>query len=285
MTSQADGSPISSASCKSRTSSGFAIQQNVLFRRICLGILIGYSNYVSEEGCELLLHYAATGTILDSPNTQNPGLKHRNRNSNWQEDSITSNKNYSRKEAMVGACLVFDFVDVTESMSSTLFESEECAVDFICRGFKDLDDAIDALKSVEHDVLAVGKNADGPRRQGHDRIKSLRLPMRFGNHRGFGFVEYVTKQEAQNALEALSSTHFYGRHLHYPLMLVHNGSEAEYGNSSKREDKRTKLRTSSIFTEKERGQEATAHSLSTKQRAQYKILRNNFEYKTGQFAV
>ncbi|KAK3020233.1 hypothetical protein RJ639_045469 [Escallonia herrerae] len=45
------------------------------------------------------------------------------------------------------------------------------------------------------------------------QIKSLRLPMRFGNHRGFAFVEYVTKQEAQNALEALSSTHFYGRHL------------------------------------------------------------------------
>ncbi|KAK3009698.1 hypothetical protein RJ639_014804 [Escallonia herrerae] len=123
----------SSASCKSRTSSGFALQQNVLFRRISLGILIGYSNYVGEEGCELLLHYAATGTILDSPDAQNPGLKHRNRDSDWQEDSITSNKNFSRKEAMAGACLVFDFVDVTESMSSTLFESEECAVDFICR--------------------------------------------------------------------------------------------------------------------------------------------------------
>uniref|UniRef100_A0A2P2MME7 Multiple RNA-binding domain-containing protein 1 isoform X1 n=2 Tax=Rhizophora mucronata TaxID=61149 RepID=A0A2P2MME7_RHIMU len=45
------------------------------------------------------------------------------------------------------------------------------------------------------------------------QIKSLRLPMKFGNHRGFAFVEYVTKQEAQNALEALSSTHLYGRHL------------------------------------------------------------------------
>ncbi|KAK2965501.1 hypothetical protein RJ640_000349, partial [Escallonia rubra] len=43
--------------------------------------------------------------------------------------------------------------------------------------------------------------------------KRYKLPMRFGNHRGFAFVEYVTKQEAQNALEALSSTHFYGRHL------------------------------------------------------------------------
>ncbi|XWS19950.1 hypothetical protein CRYUN_Cryun31cG0059500 [Craigia yunnanensis] len=45
------------------------------------------------------------------------------------------------------------------------------------------------------------------------QIKSLRLPMKFGNHRGFGFVEFVTKQEAQNALQALSSTHLYGRHL------------------------------------------------------------------------
>ncbi|XAR56187.1 hypothetical protein NMG60_11036565 [Bertholletia excelsa] len=45
------------------------------------------------------------------------------------------------------------------------------------------------------------------------QIKSLRLPMRFGNHRGFGFVEYVTKQEAQNAFQALSNTHLYGRHL------------------------------------------------------------------------
>ncbi|CAK7335869.1 unnamed protein product [Dovyalis caffra] len=45
------------------------------------------------------------------------------------------------------------------------------------------------------------------------QIKSLRLPMKFGNHRGFAFVEYITKQEALNALQALSSTHLYGRHL------------------------------------------------------------------------
>lgn len=48
------------------------------------------------------------------------------------------------------------------------------------------------------------------------QIKSLRLPMRFGSHRGFAFVEFVTKQEAQNAFEALSSTHLYGRHLVRP---------------------------------------------------------------------
>ncbi|KAG4958428.1 hypothetical protein JHK87_035061 [Glycine soja] len=54
------------------------------------------------------------------------------------------------------------------------------------------------------------------------QIKSLRLPMKFGNHRGFAFVEYVTQQEAQNALKALSSTHLYGRHL-----VIERAKEAE----------------------------------------------------------
>ncbi|KAG6487025.1 hypothetical protein ZIOFF_055606 [Zingiber officinale] len=46
------------------------------------------------------------------------------------------------------------------------------------------------------------------------QIKSLRLPVKFGgHHKGYAFVEYITKQEAQNAMENLSSTHLYGRHL------------------------------------------------------------------------
>jgi multiple RNA-binding domain-containing protein 1 len=42
--------------------------------------------------------------------------------------------------------------------------------------------------------------------------------MKFGSHRGFAFVEYVTKQETQNALQALANTHLYGRHLVMDLM-------------------------------------------------------------------
>ncbi|GAQ82968.1 hypothetical protein KFL_001300320, partial [Klebsormidium nitens] len=46
------------------------------------------------------------------------------------------------------------------------------------------------------------------------QIKSLRLPKKFdGSHRGFAFVEFVTKQEAQNAFDAVRDTHLYGRHL------------------------------------------------------------------------
>ncbi|KAF8102905.1 hypothetical protein N665_0190s0022 [Sinapis alba] len=46
------------------------------------------------------------------------------------------------------------------------------------------------------------------------QIKGLRLPKRnIGQYAGYAFVEFMTKQEASNAKKALSSTHFYGRHL------------------------------------------------------------------------
>ena len=46
------------------------------------------------------------------------------------------------------------------------------------------------------------------------QIKSIRLPKRAdGRARGFAFVEFLTKQEAAAAMEALKDVHFYGRHL------------------------------------------------------------------------
>lgn len=45
-------------------------------------------------------------------------------------------------------------------------------------------------------------------------LSSVRLPRKSGGRgRGFGFVEFVSHQEAVNAMESLSSTHLYGRHL------------------------------------------------------------------------
>ncbi|XXG68621.1 hypothetical protein AAC387_Pa06g1667 [Persea americana] len=73
------------------------------------------------------------------------------------------------------------------------------------------------------------------------QIKSLRLPMKFGNHRGFAFVEYVTKQEARNALQALSSTHLYGRHL--VLERAKDGESLE----------ELRARTAAQFMDEERG--------------------------------
>jgi len=48
----------------------------------------------------------------------------------------------------------------------------------------------------------------------YGQVKRCRLPKKFdGKHRGFAFVDFVTKQEAKNAMDALFNTHLYGRHL------------------------------------------------------------------------
>ncbi|KAI8586983.1 hypothetical protein BDZ88DRAFT_263737 [Geranomyces variabilis] len=46
------------------------------------------------------------------------------------------------------------------------------------------------------------------------QLKSVRIPTKMdGQHRGFGFVDFLTKQEAKAAFESLAATHLYGRHL------------------------------------------------------------------------
>jgi multiple RNA-binding domain-containing protein 1 len=45
-------------------------------------------------------------------------------------------------------------------------------------------------------------------------LKTLRIPRKFnGSNRGFAFVEFLSHAEAVAAMEALSATHLYGRHL------------------------------------------------------------------------
>ncbi|OCK84529.1 RNA-binding domain-containing protein [Lepidopterella palustris CBS 459.81] len=45
-------------------------------------------------------------------------------------------------------------------------------------------------------------------------LRSVRIPTKFDNStRGFGFADFVTPREAENALDALKNTHFYGRRL------------------------------------------------------------------------
>jgi multiple RNA-binding domain-containing protein 1 len=45
-------------------------------------------------------------------------------------------------------------------------------------------------------------------------VKTCRLPKKFdGSTRGFAFVEFVTKGEAQKAMDGAHGTHLYGRRL------------------------------------------------------------------------
>jgi multiple RNA-binding domain-containing protein 1 len=50
--------------------------------------------------------------------------------------------------------------------------------------------------------------------EAHGQIKSVRVPRKLDKSaRGFAFVEFVSRREASNAMEALKHTHLLGRHL------------------------------------------------------------------------
>jgi multiple RNA-binding domain-containing protein 1 len=48
----------------------------------------------------------------------------------------------------------------------------------------------------------------------HGQLKSVRLPKKHdARSRGFAFLEFITRREAENAYEALRHAHLLGRHL------------------------------------------------------------------------
>jgi multiple RNA-binding domain-containing protein 1 len=53
-----------------------------------------------------------------------------------------------------------------------------------------------------------------PLHRSHGHLKSVRLPKKFDSRtRGFAFLDFVTRLEAENAYAALRHTHLLGRHL------------------------------------------------------------------------
>ncbi|KAH0744711.1 hypothetical protein KY290_032704 [Solanum tuberosum] len=110
---------------------GVSVQKNMLFRRIPIGILFGCLNHISDAECELLLHYGATGTLMQLTGGQ-PGMKDRKSNHERQKGLIAWAETYTGKEATAGARIVFDITDVSESISASMFETEECGLNFVC---------------------------------------------------------------------------------------------------------------------------------------------------------
>lgn len=108
----------------------FASQNSTFFRRILLGLLIGFPDHVKEDGFELLLHYAATGKILHSTNKTNK-MEYRERYPGDLED-FGVNFECTEKEAVAGACVVFCLTDIAERMPPLLFKSEKGEMDIVC---------------------------------------------------------------------------------------------------------------------------------------------------------
>ena len=91
------------------------------------------------------------------------------------------------------------------------------------------------------------------------QLKKVRLPKKFdGSHRGFAFVEYLTGKEALAAMNALSRTHLYGRH----LVLEWASVEEETGSAKNMERLREKAK---------RDASGAAAAMADKQRKNKKI--------------
>ncbi|PHT35264.1 hypothetical protein CQW23_27064 [Capsicum baccatum] len=108
-----------------------SFQKNTLFRRITIGILFASLNHISDTECELLLHYGATGTFVHFTGGQ-PGRQNRNSNHERQKGLIAWAETYTGKEATAGARIVFHITNVAESISASMFETEECGFNFVC---------------------------------------------------------------------------------------------------------------------------------------------------------
>ncbi|KAJ0254874.1 Acyl-CoA synthetase family protein [Hirschfeldia incana] len=110
------------------TSSSSSLQNNLLVRRVVVGVLIGSPYTVTDEEYELVLHYAATGKILAVKKSRFNGSKQAKGSS---KTYVLQSNEIAKEEAVEGARLVFNLTDTLESMCVSSFEAEEDAHEFI----------------------------------------------------------------------------------------------------------------------------------------------------------
>ncbi|KZV89423.1 RNA-binding domain-containing protein [Exidia glandulosa HHB12029] len=108
-------------------------------------------------------------------------------------------------------------------MQGFVLDGHELAVKFAARGTEDEKDdgkgaGMGARKSAKMIVKNVPFEASKKDLRelfgAHGHLKSVRLPKKFNSRsRGFAFLEFVSRQEAEHAFATLRHTHLLGRHL------------------------------------------------------------------------
>uniref|UniRef100_A0A453GDP9 Uncharacterized protein n=1 Tax=Aegilops tauschii subsp. strangulata TaxID=200361 RepID=A0A453GDP9_AEGTS len=99
---------------------------NFLHLRVPLGVLLVSSACISEQDCNVLLHYASTGLVLESKEVQ---TKRKDQAGN---DVFSSSRGgFTERSAFSGACLIFGWLDIIEDMSAVIFECEDTCRHFV----------------------------------------------------------------------------------------------------------------------------------------------------------
>ncbi|RDB18321.1 Multiple RNA-binding domain-containing protein 1 [Hypsizygus marmoreus] len=108
------------------------------------------------------------------------------------------------------------------SMQNFVLDGHALHVKFAGRGVEEEGKGKNAVKSSSRTTKMIVKNVpfEASRKDiqalfgSHGHLKSVRLPKKFDSRtRGFAFLDFVSRAEAENAYAALRHTHLLGRHL------------------------------------------------------------------------
>ncbi|KIY44859.1 hypothetical protein FISHEDRAFT_18891, partial [Fistulina hepatica ATCC 64428] len=123
----------------------------------------------------------------------------------------------------IGFSTVDTAKNALQGMQGIVLDGHQLVVKFAGRGAEDDAPAsADSLSSKSRTTKMIVKNVpfEATKRDirdlfaAHGQLKSVRLPKKFdARTRGFAFLEFVSRQEAENAFKALRHTHLLGRHL------------------------------------------------------------------------
>ncbi|KAJ4465340.1 RNA-binding domain-containing protein [Lentinula lateritia] len=110
-----------------------------------------------------------------------------------------------------------------KSMQGFVLDGHALHIKFAGRGAdEDVDKGKDGVNSKSRTTKMIVKNVpfEATKKDirdlfgSHGQLKSVRLPKKFDSRtRGFAFLDFVSRQEAENAYAALRHTHLLGRHL------------------------------------------------------------------------
>ncbi|KAJ3876729.1 hypothetical protein F5051DRAFT_466760 [Lentinula edodes] len=110
-----------------------------------------------------------------------------------------------------------------KSMQGFVLDGHALHIKFAGRGAdEDVDKGKDGVSSKSRTTKMIVKNVpfEATKKDirdlfgSHGQMKSVRLPKKFDSRtRGFAFLDFVSRQEAENAYAALRHTHLLGRHL------------------------------------------------------------------------
>ncbi|KAF7984579.1 hypothetical protein HWV62_13803 [Athelia sp. TMB] len=108
------------------------------------------------------------------------------------------------------------------SMDGMQVDGHKLSVKFAGRGADEVDKGKDSKGSKSRTTKMIVKNVpfEATKKDirelfgAHGKLKSVRVPKKFDSRsRGFAFLEFLTRHEAENAYTALKHTHLLGRHL------------------------------------------------------------------------